>query len=162
MLPRDFDRIARASFSHVLAPHGFSCEASARCTFYRKVSEEAWHFIFPDMRFHKPVYEVRVFFSSPAIDPEFSQKFPDDLGIPLDTHSVLRIKHGVSHTPSVFSCATKQAFMTAFEKAVESALLMEAIPFLDRIRSVSDMLPYIRHPYFAENARVYLGAGSKQ
>ena len=156
MLPHDFDNLAIECFGTILIPHGFSSSQSKRSTFYRRASAEVWHFIMPDMRFKQAKYDIRVFFSSPIIDPEFEARFPDNLGIPQDDWSYLSIGKRVTHTPSTFPCSTKAIFRIAFEKAVGPALQIDALGYLNRFQTIADILPQIKYEPYAVNARGFI------
>ncbi|MFN9880463.1 MAG: hypothetical protein ACK557_18490, partial [Planctomycetota bacterium] len=45
---KQFDRLARALFGAVLADHGFTSEASRRCTFVRQIYADIYQMIMPD------------------------------------------------------------------------------------------------------------------
>jgi hypothetical protein len=144
---RDFDRIARPLFSESLAPHGFSDTKSKHCIFYRKVSEDIFHFIGPDP--HKGRwFDVKVFASSPSIDPLFEKRFPDALGIPLDIYCYLNKWTGVGSEQQAFKCETKQQLTEAYSAEVKPLLIDKGIPALDRIKTIGDLLPLIRHRLF--------------
>ena len=105
----------------------FSSDGSKAVTLYRRISENVYHVILADPFHYIPDYQVRVFFHSPVLDPEFHRHFPDSLGFPNDTHSVLCPGKGVGNYNTKFSRADRQKFENAFNSAVESALIYEEI-----------------------------------
>jgi hypothetical protein len=145
MTPKQFDRFAGQMFGSALVPAGFSTETSHRCTFYRKVSKEVYHVVMPDLGSRGAWYDVKVFPASPLIDPLFDSRFPDDLGIPTDRWSYLG-EHGVGLDQQKFNCKSEDNCRHRFEASVRPLLVEKAIPYLDGIRTVDDMIPLIRHP----------------
>lgn len=148
MLPRDFDRLVRECFGPVLAPHGFTAEQTTRSTFWRRTDREIYHFIVADRFHHRPVFDVMVFASSPLIDRNFEAGFPDGLGVPSDTLCRLNAKSGIGSRGSEFPCATAKSFRAGFDAAVSPALIRFALPYLDGIRTIDDLVRTIVHPAF--------------
>lgn len=69
---KEFEALAREAFGAVLAPYGFSANDSKRCTFWRKVSVDVYHFVMPDESLRQPQYTVNVFPHSPRLQQDFS------------------------------------------------------------------------------------------
>jgi len=143
MTPKRFNELARQLFGNVLEPHGFSSSESKRCTFYRK-SDDLYRFVIPDISRSGSWYDIKVFVSSPLIDPCFESRFPDDLGIPFDVHSYLNPVAGVGMRQKQFGCETDQAMQASFDSLVKKALVEIAIPFLSQFRRIEDALPYLK------------------
>jgi hypothetical protein len=156
MTPKQFDQIANDLFGAVLGPLGFSNDRSEFCTFHRKVSDEVYHVVYPGLGTHGTKYDVYVFPTSPALDPLFDQKFPDSLGIPTDSWSYLSVR-GVGLDQEWFNCKSEENLRQRFDSTVKPLLLTKAIPYLDQIRTVQDMLPLIKHPSFLALAMHHVG-----
>jgi hypothetical protein len=142
---KQFYNIAAGLFGDVLGPTGFSKDRSRYCTFYRQASAEVYHFIAPAPWTGVPWYDVKVFPSSPVIDPLFDTRFPDALGIPTDTWCYLSSR-GVGPDQETFNCKYEENLRRRFVKTVRPLLIDVAVPYLDRIRSVEEMIPWIRRP----------------
>lgn len=142
MNENQFDMIARKTFGALLSGKGFSCEKSRYCCFYRETRGGVFHFVLPDIARGGAWYDVRVFASSPEIDPDFEASFPDDLGIPSGLFSFLNPKSGVGPDQKQFHCRTEEGFLRGFAD-VGDALIEKAVPYLDKIQSLSDLIPYI-------------------
>jgi hypothetical protein len=145
MTPKQFDKIAGDLFGEVLATAGFSNERSQCCTFYRQASDVVFHIILPDLGTRGAWYDVKVFPVSPVVDPIFSTRFPDGLGIPTDSWSYLG-ERGVGLDQQTFNCKSDENFRHRFEASVKPLLLRHALPYLDGIRTVEDMIPLIKNP----------------
>lgn len=156
MTPKQFDKAALKLFGSVLQEHGFSSEGSRYCTFHRKASDEVYHFIIPDPGSRGAWYDIKVFPASPALDPLFTEHFPDDLGIPSDSWSRLS-ERGVGLDQGRFNCKSEENFENRFEKTVRDLLVSTAIPFLDQFRQVADMLPVIKNAGFMGLALHHVG-----
>ena len=150
MTPAKFDKLATSLFGEVLEPKGFSSEKSRHCTFYRQVSDEIYHIVLPDKGRDGSWYDVKVFPASPAIDPMFEKEFPDYLGFPSAPHAYLHSITGVGPDQEQFHCRTDDGMKRNFDKKVQPALVDKAVPFLDRIRTLQDMIPVVK-------SKLYLG-----
>lgn len=148
MSPKKFDALVIRHFGEVLSQYGFSTDGSKFSTFWRELEGKVFHFILADPRRYAATYDVKVFFSSPYIDTQFHSNFPDGLGFPTDTFCELKARVGITHPGSRFPCKDEVAFIKGFELAVRPALLEVAIPYLDQITTVDQMLALARHPYF--------------
>jgi hypothetical protein len=145
MTLQNFYGIANELFSAVLMRQGFTSERSQRCTFHRRVSNDIYQFIVPDPASRLAWYDVKVFVSSPAIDPLFTLSFPDELGIPSDAWCYLS-EEGVGLTQGRFNCKYEDNLRRRFEKTVGPLLIDVAVPYLDRIQTVDEMIPWLRRP----------------
>lgn len=56
-----------------------------------------------------------------------------------------------------FNCKSEENLRQRFESTVKPLLLTKAIPYLDRIQTVQDMLPLIKHPSFLGLAMHHVG-----
>lgn len=148
MSPKKFDALVIKHFGGLLAEYGFSAAGSKLSTFWRQIENDVYHFILADPMRYSDTYSVKVFYSSPKIDPEFTARFPDSLGIPTDVYCELRPKVGIAQGGAKFPCKDESTFVRGFECAVRPALIELAIPYLDQIRTVEQMLNLARHPYF--------------
>lgn len=155
MKPTAFDKAVRAHFGVALMPLGFDCSRSRHSTFYRNLGD-CWHFILADPLKSGTQYDIKVFASSPLIDPCFETSFPDDLGIPADVRCSLA-STGVGLDTERFACRDDAAFAHSFASTVKPRLLDVALPFLDRIQSLESMLPTIHNRRFRAIAMYRLG-----
>ncbi|MGV3607915.1 MAG: hypothetical protein ACO1RA_16025 [Planctomycetaceae bacterium] len=147
MTPKAFDRLAKELFAPVLGPLGFSCEKSDRCSFYRPLGNGLWHVIIPDLGSRGVWYDVKVFPSSEEIEVLFEEKFPDSLGIPTDSYCYLS-ERGIGVDQTQFNCKTEENYRARFQNTVKGLLTSIAVPYLDRFRSLGDVLPEIRNPLY--------------
>ncbi|EDL60367.1 hypothetical protein [Gimesia maris] len=147
MTPKQFDKVARQLFAGVLSAYGFTCEGSRYCTFYRKYSDELFHFVLPDLGTHGTWFDVKVFPASPLLDPLFQEDFPDDVGIPTDSYSYLS-ERGIGLDQEKFNCKTEENMRHRFEASVRPALEDRAIPYLDQFCSIDDIVPVLSNPIF--------------
>ncbi len=142
---KQFDRLARELFSAVLADHGFTCEASRRCTFVRQIDADIYHIIMPDPGTRCAWYNVHVFPTSPRLQSDFESRFPDDLGNTLDVWGKLG-DTGIGMNTQGFNCKYESNMRARFSQTVSKLLTTYAIPFLDQIKSYNDLLPHLRGP----------------
>ncbi|MFO0968828.1 MAG: hypothetical protein U0793_25010 [Gemmataceae bacterium] len=154
---RHFDKTACELFGSILTPLGFTQRGSERCTFYRKVGEDVFHFVMPSIGSRGAWYQVFVFPHSPHIDPLFEKRFPDNVGIPTDAWSLLSESDGVNITQQQFNCKNEDNLRRGFATTVGPLLLKVAVPYLDRFQKVDDIVPVIRHPSFLGFALHHLG-----
>jgi len=159
MLPNDFDRLVKQTFGPVLEPRGFTSSKSKRSTFWRQ-SEDIYHFIIADRRLRGESFDIMVFASSPKIDPDFFSRFPDGVGAPSDTYCRLNAKSGVGPNASRFPCSTASAFLAGANAAVLTALSNVAVPYLDAISSMEELVATIRHPTLRQRGEALLGGGN--
>jgi len=144
---RRFDRLARELFGSVLEPQGFSCDHSSRCTFTRKIDDEVYHVILPDPFIRTAYYDINVFPTSPRLQEDFEERFPDSLGFTLDVFGKLSETMGVGIEEQRFNCKYESNMRRGFEKTVSALLTDKALPFLDSIQNFDDMLPRLRGPF---------------
>lgn len=156
MTPKQFDKVANELFGAVLGPLGFSNDRSKFCTFHRKTSDEIYHIVLPDRGTRGAWYDVKVFPASPIVAPSFETQFPDSLGTPSDRWSFLN-DCGVGPDQQQFNCKSEENLRQRFESTVRPLLLTKAIPYLDRIQTVQDMVPLIKHSSFLGLAMHHVG-----
>ncbi len=156
MTPKLFDKTVREFFRPVLQEHGFTTDRSQHCTFHRKASDQIYHFIVPDLGSRGAWYDIKVFPSSPLIDPFFVERFPDDMGIPSDSWSYLS-ERGVGMDQGQFNCKSEENFVQRFEKTVRELLINSAIPYLNQFQTIENLIPVIRRPGFMGLALHHVG-----
>ena len=144
MTKAEFLRLIRANFDPILAPHGFSCEGSKRCVYWRKVSDEIYHIISPSALRRVDRYDINVYATSPLIEEDFFDKFPDWLPFTNGDVGYLSPERGVGDYQKLYFCGNPDAFMTSFQRDTAPALVEIAIPYLDRIQNMGDLIPTIR------------------
>jgi hypothetical protein len=147
---KQFYGIASQAFAEILERERFGSTESKCCSFYRQVAEDIWHIIKPVRSVRLPQYNVWVFPHSPRIEPRFHELFPDELPPPNDSWCYLHSTEGVSLSQEWYSCRTETGFSRDFAARVRPALLAHALPFLDRVRCWTDLVPLIRSRYYIE------------
>lgn len=143
---RRFDALARELFGEVLVPRGFTCEGSRHCTFSRKLDGDVFHVVMPVPLRRTVWYEVVVFPTSPRLQSDFHERFPDDLGFTLDIWSRVS-EAGVGAQTKQFPCKYESSFKRGFENDVRRLLEQVAIPFLDTFQDYASILPHLRGPF---------------
>jgi hypothetical protein len=156
MKRKQFSIILGSLFETVLEPAGFSREGSKHCTFWRSGGQDVYHFIIPDPLNRIASYDVKVFSTSPLIDPSFDRRFPDALEIPQDRWCYLSAQ-GVGPDQELFNCKNEENLRNRFEKTVKGYLLNLAIPYLDAIGSIAEMIPWIKDDGFRAIALYRVG-----
>lgn len=151
MTPKAFDKLARELFSATLTPLGFSCENSRTCTFYRALGNGMWHIVMPDLGTRGAWYDVKVFPCCESLEPLFTARFPDELRVPTDSFCYLSSK-GVGHSQEQFNCKSEENFRNRYQRTVGPLLAQFAIPYLDAIRNLEEMVPLIRSPLYRATA----------
>jgi len=151
----DFEKIARELFGAVLEPYGFTTEGSRHCTFHRKVNNEIFNVIIPDLGSNGVWYDIKVAPLSPALDPLFEERYPDNVGIYTDAY--LSRYCGVGQEQQKFNCKYAENFRRIFENEVRDLIAVHAINYLENINTVSDLLHLIKHDLVRGFALHYLG-----
>jgi len=157
MKVKEFDRHAKTLFGATLSKYGFESTQSKHCTFVRELPGDVFHFVMPDPGTRGVWFDVKVFATSPVLDPLFRQHFPDYLGIPADSYCYLNKRSGVGPHQQTFEFDTAQRLESVCAQQVAPLLLEKALTYLDAIRSIQDLLPLIRHKMFRATALSYLG-----
>jgi hypothetical protein len=148
---KQFYKVACRAFGEVLEPAGFTSEDSKICTFYRQSGPDIWHLIRPVRSFRFPQYDIWVFPHSPRIEPQFQEKFPDDLSPPTDAWCKLHPTKGVG-PQEWYWCRTEDGMLRDFAERVKPAMLRHALSYLDQIGAYEDLLPLIRSRHYRQNA----------
>lgn len=143
MKQKEFDQLCLELFAPVLEPHGFSAQGSKYCTFHRKLSADIYNVVIPDMGSRGVWFDVKVAPVSPKLDPLFESKFPDSIG--MFTPNLLSKYDGVGITQQQFNCKYEENLRRVFKNEVEPLLREKAIPYLDSIKNLEDLMPFIRH-----------------
>lgn len=157
MKEKQFDLLAREHFGLILKPKGFGVERSKYCAFYRQASNDIYHVIMPDISSDGTWFDIRVFATSPLIEPQFEELFPDGVGIPSDSFSLLHPKFGVGARQQKFRCKTEDGFVRNFNSEVVPALESKALPYLDGINNLKDLIPHIRRDFYLGAALWVIG-----
>lgn len=144
MTRTEYKRLIRANFDPILAPHGFSCDGSKRCVYWRKTSNEIVHVIAIDAMQNATRYQILVFATSAIIESDFESRFPDDLHVVNAPKGYLSPEDGVSDYQKLYFCGNPDAFMNSFKRDAAPALINIAIPYLDKIQTIEDLIPTIR------------------
>ena len=127
----------------MLRPYGFTDEASRYSTFYRQIGPEVFHIICPSRRRDGDNFEILMYPTSPVIDPSFASRFPDELGVPTNLYPYLG-ENGIGY-PQLFNCRYEDDIRRRFEKSIKLPLLTAALPYLDPIKTIADMIPLLKH-----------------
>ena len=152
-----FDELVREQFGPLLLPKGFEVDRSEYCTFYRSRPNDIWHIILPDIGSSGAWYDVRVFATSPLIEADFDRLFPDSLGIPSGSFSLLHSTLGVGARQEMFKCRTESIFASNFRDKVGPAITQFALPYLDSIVDVKSLLPLINHEFYRGLSLIEVG-----
>lgn len=104
MTPAKFKKLVDQYFGEALCSFGFTSDGSKYAVFHRKVSEDVYHVISTQLGSRGTWFRVYVFTTSPCIEPNFNDDFPDELGIPSDWLSTLDPKHGVGPNGKQYLC----------------------------------------------------------
>ena len=155
MNQKQFNAVARDLFGGLLRPCGFTDQASRYATFYRQTSAEVFHIICPARDRHGDCFEVLVYPSSPVVDPTFDKHFPDELPVPTNLSPYLN-EQGIGRL-QLFNCRNEENMCRRFEKSIKQPLLTVAIPYLDRIETIKDMIPLLERQGPLGFALDYLG-----
>jgi hypothetical protein len=110
-----------------------------------------FHFVSPDLNKNGEWFDVKVFCTSPLIDPMFKDRFPDELGIPADVHCFLHGTVGIGMRQERFGCKTEEDLQNSFDNVLKAALVEKAIPYLAACTNLEELIPKIRN-------RLYLGS----
>jgi len=145
---RQFEILVKKHFGHVLEPIGFRTERSNHSTFYRQASKEIYHIIMPDLSSDGTWFDIRVFATSSLIEPNFEALFPDELRIPSGMFSLLHPKTGVGADQKQYRCKYEEGFIRNFKKEVIPAIVDKALPYLDLINDLSDLVPLIKSDFY--------------
>jgi len=153
-------RLSKTKLSAVLSPYGFSSEGSKRAVFWRKANDDVYHYIVLSRRFRDSVYDVLVFPHSPSLDTNFFDNYPDNLTLTTDMASNLHRKFGVGVSQDPIRCRTAEGFNRNFDKITAPMLRKHAIPYLDKLRNLSDLQEIITTgPYVEVINKVVLEKG---
>ena len=161
MTKTEFKRAIRINFDPILTPHGFSCEGSTRCCYWRKASDEIYHIISPSMRRYGDRYDITVYATSPLIYEDFSANFPDWVPYTNGNHGYLSPEDGISSYAKAYFCNNPDAFMTSFKRDTAPALTNIAIPYLDKIQTMQDLMPTISAPGMMGAALLHVGRAAE-
>ena len=142
MRSREFYKLSAELMSPVLKPQGFNNDGSKRSVFHRQVSDNIFHCIIPWLKGRGgATFEIRVLATSPLIDIEFAERFPDELGMPLDRMTDLDPTKGVTFiSDHTFRGNKKEGFIRNFNNQAKPAIIEHAIPYLDKIDTLEKLL----------------------
>jgi hypothetical protein len=153
---REFYEIARELFDGTLRPVGFSRERSDFSTYYRQAGDDIYHLVVPDLGSRGVWYDVKVFPTSPHLQPLFQSRFPDALQVTTDRWSYLS-EEGVGMTQGRFNCKYEDNFRRRFQNTVKPLLINVALPYLDKIQTMEDVIPLLKNACFLGSALHYVG-----
>ncbi|MGX5712591.1 hypothetical protein ACWKWJ_07825 [Sphingopyxis terrae subsp. ummariensis] len=144
MMKTELKRMIRTNFDPILAPHGFSCGGKTNVIYWRKLSTSIVHVIVVAAMQQNTRYQILVFGTSPVVEDEFETRFPNDLHIVNAPKCYLSPEDGVSDYQKLYFCGNPDAFMTSFKRDAAPALVNSAIPYLDKIQTIENLIPTIR------------------
>jgi hypothetical protein len=153
----EYLRMIRTNFDPILLPHGFSCEGSKRCAYWRKISDDIFHIISPDALRRMERYDINVFATSPFIHEEFFDLIPDGLPYTNGGFGYLSPEEGVGRYQKLYFCANPDAFIRSFRRDTIPALVNFALPYLEKIKTMEDLIPTIRGDSMLGAALVHVG-----
>jgi len=137
MSKKEYINTIEETFGELLRPEGFTTEDSKHGVFYKKISDEVFHFIMPDRSLRMPKYDIKVFPHSPLLDDEFYQKLPDEVGVITNEASYLS-SNGFTMHQEWYWCKTKEGLVRNFNKKVKPSLIKYALPYLTKFKSIND------------------------
>jgi len=140
---KTFDKLVKKYVGTTLKPYGFTYEKSRHSTFYRQVSEDIYHIIFAELGGGGSWFHFEIVPTSPLIVPDFESVFPDDIGFPNGGYSRLDTSRGVGMERTTFRCSKEEGFVRNYKREGEPALLNLALPYLEKIRNLNDLLPFV-------------------
>lgn len=143
MTPKSFHKMAGELFDVELGPAGFSRARSKHCTYYRTTDGGLYHVIMPDLCDRGAWYDIKVFPTSPVLQPLFEESFPDGLEVTTDRWSYLS-EQGIGMTQGTFNCKNEANLRRRFSKTVAPLLKTVVLPYLDSLRTVEDAIPLFK------------------
>jgi hypothetical protein len=132
-------RVFREVLGPELEAEGFSRKGSRKATYHRKVNEEWYHIIMPELS--RSMMRVRVFPTGPATDPCFDLDFPDRLGFP-SVDCELNWRTGVGESSGGFRNLTEPNFRRSLE-FMREIFRDKAFAVMRTWISVEPSLPFI-------------------
>jgi hypothetical protein len=157
MTKTEIKRLIRASFDPILSPRGFSCDETANVVYWRKVESNIYHIVAVSALQQNTRYQIVVFGTSPVVDADFETRFPHDLHIVNAPACYLSQEEGVSDYQKLYFCGTLDAFKTSFERDAAPALINSAIPYLDKLETLQDLIPTMRAGGMVGAALLHVG-----
>ncbi len=136
----EFKKLSKEYIGDYLQEFGFSCEGSKHALYNRKYSDDVYHFIWPQLNSHGTWFDVMVFAHSPKILEGFYDKFQDNLEVTSDVFSFLHPITGVGRDQKIYRCNYKEGFIRNFNQVAKPAIEKFALPYLDGIVTVEDVL----------------------
>jgi len=159
MNPTVFQKLSQQYFGVELAKYGFqSVPKKGRayiygCPYYRVNEEQIYHFIDPQLSMYGRWFDVMVFANSPLINKEFHQYFATGIDVPSDNNAYFSDTSGVGWRQVTYRCRNEEDFVASFENRVMPALEKYGLPYLDRIRTLKDLVKTI-HPHAVKNYEI--------
>jgi hypothetical protein len=130
-------------FQEVLGPEleaeGFTRKGSRKATYHRKVNEEWYHIVMPELS--RSLMRVRVFPSGAAIDPCFDKQFPDRLTFPT-VDCELNSRTGIGRPYDAFRNLTEPSLRRSLE-LMREIFRDKAFAVMRTWTSVEPSLPFI-------------------
>lgn len=142
MKSREFYKLFRELLPPVLSPHGFTRTDSRKATFHRMTDHEVCHVIVPWLVGRGGQwFDIRVLATSPLIDIDFADQFPDKFGMPFDRSTSLDPDSGMTESSNshVFRGNKAEGLLRNFERQAKPAIEKFAIPYLDNIQTLHDL-----------------------
>jgi hypothetical protein len=156
----NFNKLVIDHFGFLLKPYGFYCQNDENIAFYRVISNNIYHVIIPDLSMDGTWFDIKVFATSPQIEPDFSPKLPISGGVPSDIYCYLHPVYGVGERKQ-YRCNHEEGFIRNFTKEAKPAILEKALPFLDDITNLETLIPTIRNDYYFGVALWHVGEKEK-
>lgn len=152
-------KLLRSLFGQVLEPIGFVDAPLGHSILWRKVSAEINHVIGPNLTVRGDRFEVWVYPHSCVCSTG-----PDEINPLPGMPYFLNELAGVSSCQQSWPCGTEEELTGSFETEIKPLILTKAIPYLDQIKCLADMLPLLEPDPVGEWFRgiVLLHCGRRQ
>ena len=134
-------KLIRTCFGSVLEQYGFTNDGSKKDVFWRKTEDGIYHYVTAWKALRKPKYDIMVFAYSPSFSDDFDANHPDNIGCPINGY--LHSKFGVGIRSEQLFCRTEEGLVRDFENKGSQMLKEHAVPFLNNIQTVDDLVPLI-------------------
>ena len=140
MQSREFYRLFNKLLPPVLEPHGFVKDGSKKATFYRQTEGQVYHIITPWLTGRGGKwFDIKVLATSPLIEINFSEEFPDYLGMPPNRMTGLKSDGMALSASHVFRGNKSEGLIRNFNNHAKPAILKYAVPYLDDIQNLTHL-----------------------
>lgn len=150
MTPTKFRKLSLEYFGGFLFDLGFEVQTKYGPTYFKANENDVYHFIMPQTNRRGDWFDVMIFANSPKINPKFEAYFENGIDVPSDNNSYLHPVEGIHWRQKCYKCGREEDFINSFNKEVLPALQTFALPYLEKINTVSDLVKTV-HSHVAHN-----------